>query len=106
MGAAVVGAAVVGAAVVMAAVEGAAVEGAPVVGITGETPALHKLVLQHSTLQDRVVPLEVSFMVSQITEGKEQAADGKQSLVKLVSFVVVIVSSVRHNWSMRHSLVV
>ena len=45
-----------GAAVVMAAVEGAAVEGAPEVGITGETPALHKLVLQHSALQDRVVP--------------------------------------------------
>ena len=73
-----------GAAVVMAAVEGAAVEGAPVVGITGETPALHKLVLQHFALQDRVVPLEVWFMISQITEGKEQAIDGKQSLVKLV----------------------
>lgn len=75
------GAAVVGAAVVMAAVEGAAVEGAPVVGITGETPALHKLVLQHSALQDGVVPLEVWFMVSQITE---QDTDGKQSLMKLV----------------------
>ena len=70
-----------GAAVVMAAVEGAAVERAPVVGITGETPALHKLVLQHFALQDRVVPLEVWFMISQITEGKEQAIDGKQSLV-------------------------
>ena len=75
------GTAVAGAAVVMAAVEGAAVEGAPVVGITGETPALHKLVLQHCALQDRVVPLEVWFMISQITEGKEQAIDGKQSLV-------------------------
>ena len=84
---------------------GAAVEGAPEVGITGESPALHKLVLQHSTLQDRVVPLEVWFMISQITEGKEQGIDGKQSLVKLVWFVVVIVFNVRHNWSMRHSLV-
>lgn len=78
------GAAVVGAAVVMAAVEGAVVEGAPVLGITGETPALHKLVLQHSTLQDRVVPLEVSFMLSHIKEGTEQAIDGKQSLMKPV----------------------
>ena len=90
----------------MAAVEGAAVEGAPVVGITGETPALHKLVLQHSRLQDGVVPLEVWFMISQITEGREQAADGKQPLVKLGGLVVEIVSSVRHNWSMGHSLVV
>ena len=73
-----------GAAVVMAAVEGAAVEGAPEVGITGETPALHKLVLQHSKLQDRVVPLEVWFKLSQIAEEKEQAIEGKQPLVKLI----------------------
>lgn len=76
------GTAVVMAAVEGAAVEGAAVEGGPVVGTTGKTPALHKLVLQHSKLQDRVVPLEVLFMLSQIWEEIEQAAAGKQLLLK------------------------
>ena len=77
------GTAVVMAAVEGAAVEGAAVEGGPVVGTTGKTPALHKLVLQHSKLQDRVVPLEFLIMSSQIWEEREQPDSGKQLLLKL-----------------------